>query len=241
MFTLHTAIESLNPHHFTPHYTQFEACQQHDQTRARNLRSRVVVLERELRLDEAEWRSQTESIAGLLLDALRHFRHAIALEGEEEEEEEERGGSRGGAGLGDDGDEDEEDGEQGGGGAGPVFRLVALWFEPRNAADARVNQEMAAFAAEVSTHKVVPLIYQVKWGWFVSGRGGGGWIDRQIDSFTCTCTCDPIIVYIHPFVEQILSRLGSGTQEFARAVEALVYRACKEHPFHTLLQVGCCS
>lgn len=178
MVTLHSTIESLNPNHCTSHITQsqFEACQQHDQTRARNLRSRVVVLERELRLDEAEWRSQTESIAGLLLDALRHFRHAIALEGEEEGEE--RGGSRGGAGLGDDGDEDEEDGEQGGGRAGPVFRLVALWFEPRNAADARVNQEMAAFAAEVPTHKVVPLIYQVQWGWFVSGLGDDGWMDR---------------------------------------------------------------
>lgn len=66
-----------------------------------------------------------------------------------------------------------------------------------------------------------------------------GWIDRSI-AIPVRAPADHIIGYIHPFVEQILSRLGSGTQEFARAVEALVYRACKEHPFHTLLQVGCC-
>jgi hypothetical protein len=197
---------------------QYEACMHTDQTRAKNLRGRVIVLDRELKLDEAEYKAQAESISGLLLEALRHFRQAIALEGaageedgegEEEEEEEGQGGSGGG------------------GGAGPVFRLVALWFEPQNAVDARVNVEMVAFAAEVPTHKVVPLIYQV----------------RQ-RSWVCSCVqCDAVRTYIYPPTNapppQILSRLGSGTPEFARAVETLVYRACKDHPFHTLLQVRC--
>ncbi len=118
-----------------------------DQTRAKNLRGRVVVLDRELKLDEGEYKAQAESISKLLLDALRHFRQAIALEGAAGGEEE---------------GEDEEQGGGGGGGAGPVFSLVALWFEPQNAADARVNVEMAAFAREVPTHRVVPLIYQVR-------------------------------------------------------------------------------
>lgn len=185
----------------------------------------MVVLGRELKLDEAEYRAQTDSIAQLLLDSLRHFRQAIALE----EVDESRGFVDGGDG---DGTEEQGGSGGGGGGAGPVFRVVALWFEPQNAADARVNEEMAAFAAEVPTHKVVPLIYQV---WAHIYDIYLDWCGR-----TTVWPCPRLSVPPPTFYtcEQILSRLGSGTQPFARAVETLVYRACKEHPFHTLLQVG---
>lgn len=44
---------------------------------------------------------------------------------------------------------------------GPVFRVVALWFEPGNASNPQVNAEMTALVSGVPTYKFVPLIYQV--------------------------------------------------------------------------------
>ncbi|EWM25639.1 serine-protein kinase atm [Nannochloropsis gaditana] len=167
------------------------------------LRRRIGSLKKELALDEADFKAQVDSLSGILLDALKHFRQALCFDGlvggghrrkttknscegrpvlasdSEAKEHEEEDGS----GCGDDDD------------LGPIFKVVALWFDPVNAGSLVVNAELAKLVLEIPTYKVVPLIYQ------------------------------------------ILSRLGSGTREFSSAVELLVFRTCKEHPHHTLLQL----
>eukprot|EP00624_Nannochloropsis_granulata_P002745 evm.model.NODE_23824_length_21681_cov_83.114159.1 len=172
-----------------------------------DLRRRIGGLRKELALDEADYKAQANSLSGLSLDALKQFRLALCLEGVPGGGE--GGGGAGGerrssrdshrsAGLNDaDGAEEEEDDvwDDSDDDLGPIFRVVALWFEPGNADNPAVNAEMAQLVTEVPTYKFVPLIYQ------------------------------------------ILSRLGSGTPEFSSAIETLVFRICREHPHHTLLQL----
>ena len=175
----------------------------------RDLTRRIGTLKKELALDEADYTAQVDSLAGVLLDALRHFRQALCFGGLLGADGEGKGGrlrrtssstaAAAATAAAEDADGEEEDEEAQHNGddddLGPVFRVVALWFEPANAANPAVNAEMAQLVAQVPTYKMVPLIYQ------------------------------------------ILSRLGSGAADFNGAVEALVLRACKEHPHHTLLQL----
>jgi len=184
---------------------EYEGVGEKDPKRS-DLRRRIGGLRKELALDEADYKAQVNSLSGLSLDALKQFRLALCLEGLP------GGGKGGGGAVGErrssydghcsacvddaDGEEEEKDiGDDNDDDLGPIFRVVALWFEPGNADNPAVNAEMAKLVTEVPTYKLVPLIYQ------------------------------------------ILSRLGSGTPDFSSAIETLVFRICRDHPHHTLLQL----
>ena len=116
---------------------------------------RSRTLTRELKIDEDAYTKLVTSIEPFLLEALRHFREALAMEtiGEGSGTSSSSSSSSSASHATESGIDTD---------LGPVFQVVALWFEPANAQRIKVHHEMAKLVAQVPTYKFVPLIYQVR-------------------------------------------------------------------------------